>query len=414
MNTIQHITNHKQKERQFLHLLGDALYIGTFGYGGPAVLALAEQRLVHKKGIINEKDFMDTLALIQILPGAIGVTLMGHIGYQAKALWGAILVPAVFALPSFVFITLLSWAYFRFGNLPFVKSMFTGLGALVVALLVNASLLIGRSVFKRITYREYRSIIISAFTFIGFHLLHFDVIWLILFSGLLGFLFFYFTDDPQDTATLNQKAVMISDIGAKPSAPIYYIKHYIPVVMLFFIAIVACLFSPIVADITLTFLKIGALGFGSGFTAIPLIKGVVVDQLNWVSALQFRDGIALGQITPGPVFITASFIGYRVGGIIGAFMAALSVFTPSVVAIVFLSSIHSKIGSLKIVRVTIKGFLSGFFGLLIAITFHFGFDSIIDWKTLAIFAISLLYLLFFKKETIWLILGTIAISLLLV
>lgn len=414
MNMTQRTTNNTQKEMPFLHLLGEALYIGAFGYGGPAVLALAKQRLVHEKGIVREKDFMDALALAQVLPGAIGVTLMGHIGYQANALWGAILLPAVFALPSFIFIILLSWAYFKFGDLYFVKSIFTGLGALVVALLANASLLIGRSVYKRITYREYKGFLISAFTFTGVYFLYLDVIWLILSSGFLGFLFFYFTSEPEDITSLNQRTSVSSNTASGYSSPTYFVKHYIPILVLVLITALACFFSPIIFDIAHTFLKIGALGFGGGFTAIPLIKGIVVDRLNWVSAIQFRDGIALGQITPGPVFITASFIGYHVAGVLGAFIAALAVFTPSVTAIVFLSGIHRKIGSFKSVRVVIKGFLSGFFGLLVATTLHFGFDSIVDWKTWTIFLLALLYLFFFKKDTIWLILGTIAVSLFLV
>lgn len=400
-------------ERPFWCLLKEALYIGTVGYGGPAVLALAKQRLVHEKHIIEEKDFMDALALSQVLPGAIGVTLMGRIGYQVKELWGAILVPAVFALPSLIFITALSWAYFRFGNLPFVKSLFIGLGALVVALLANASVLIGKSVFGKTIFKDYKGLLISALTFTGIYIFHFNVLWLTLFSGLLGFLFFYFTGKLEDIPSQQGNTIMPSRAIGTPATPQRHVKRYIPVVILFFIAGFICLLSPKAVEITNTFLKIGALGFGGGFTAIPLIKGVVVDQLHWMNDIQFRDGIAMGQITPGPVFITAVFIGYHVAGIIGAFMSALAVFTPSVTAIVLLSKIHSKVRSLKAVRVVIKGFLSGFFGLLIAVTLQFGFKSLVDWKTWAIFLVALSYLFFLRKDTIWLILGTIAVSLFL-
>jgi len=406
-------TDCNHTERPFRCLLKEALYIGVVGYGGPAVLALAKQRLVHEKHIIEEKDFMDALALSQVLPGAIGVTLMGRIGYQAKELWGAILVPAVFALPSLVFITALSWAYFRFGDLPFVKSLFTGLGALVVALLANASILIGKSVFGKITFKNYKGILISMFTFTGIYMLHFNVLWLILLSGLLGFLFFYFTGKFEDIPSQEGDTILPPQISMTSVAPQHRIKRYIPVIILFIIAGFICLLSPRAVEIANTFLKIGALGFGGGFTAIPLIKGVVVDQLHWVNEIQFRDGIALGQITPGPVFITAAFIGYHVAGIIGAFVAALAIFTPSVTAIVILSRMHGRVRSLKAVRVVIKGFLSGFFGLLIAVTLQFGFNSLIDWKTWAIFLVASMYLFFLKKDTIWLILGTMVVSLFL-
>lgn len=400
-------------ERPLWCLLREALYIGAVGYGGPAILALAKQRLVHEKHIVEEKDFMDALALSQVLPGAIAVTLMGRIGYQVKDLWGAILVPAVFALPSLIFITALSWAYFRFGNLSFVKSLFTGLGALVVALLANASLLIGKSVFGKITFKSYKGFIISAFTFAGIYIFHFNVLWLILFSGFLGFLFFYFTGEFEYIRPQEGSTVIPSHAAATSAGPQRHVKRYVPVIILFLIAGFICLLSPKAVEITSTFLKIGVLGFGGGFAAIPLIKGVVVDQLHWVNEMQFRDGIAMGQITPGPVFITAAFIGYHVAGIIGAFMAALAIFTPSVTAIVVLSRIHSRVRSLRAVRVVIKGILSGFFGLLIAVTLQFGFSSLVDWKTWVIFLAALSYLFFLKKDTIWLILGTIAVSLFL-
>ena len=130
-----------------------------------------------------------------------------------------------------------------------------------------------------------------------------------------------------------------------------------------------------------TFLKIGALAFGGGFTAIPLIQHVVVDGMHWLDLTAFRDGIALGQITPGPVFITATFIGYKVAGIIGALVATIGIFTPSLAAIILLGRAHAKVQNLKIVKVIIKGFLSGFIGLLLFIIYQFALHSLINWQT---------------------------------
>jgi chromate transporter len=163
----------------------------------------------------------------------------------------------------------------------------------------------------------------------------------------------------------------------------------------------------------LTFLKIGSLAFGGGFTAIPLIQHVIVDGMRWLNLTAFRDGIALGQITPGPVFITATFIGFKVQGIIGALVATIGIFTPSLAAIILVGRAHAKIKNHKIVKVIIKGFLSGFIGLLLAIVYLFGVQSLISWQTWTIFTISTAYLIGWKKDAIWLILGIICVSLLM-
>jgi len=134
--------------------------------------------------------------------------------------------------------------------------------------------------------------------------------------------------------------------------------------------------------------------------------------MRWLDLTAFRDGIALGQITPGPVFITATFIGYKVQGMIGAVIATIGIFTPSLAAMMLLSRAHAKIKDLKIVKTVIRGFLSGFIGLLLFVVLQFGAHSFVNGWTWIVFAISVIYLLGWKKDVVWLILGTIGVSLL--
>jgi len=188
-------------------------------------------------------------------------------------------------------------------------------------------------------------------------------------------------------------------------------QNYLPLLLLAGILATIFWFVSGTWIIYTTFLKIGALAFGGGFTAIPLIQQVVVDGMHWLNLTAFRDGIALGQITPGPVFITATFIGFKVKGIIGALVATIGIFTPSLAAIILLGSVHAKVKNMKIVKVVIKGFLSGFIGLLLAVVYQFGIYSLISWQTWTIFAVSAVYLIGWKKDAIWLILGTIGVSL---
>jgi chromate transporter len=387
-------------------MLRTALYIGTVGYGGPAILALMKKIIVNEKNWISEDEFMNALSLSQILPGAIGVTLLGYIGHKLHKPWGGVLMPLFFVLPSMLAITALSWAYFTYGNLKFVNSVFTGLGALVVALIINATFIMGKSVFPVINLKSYKGIIIAVFSFAGIIFLKLNIIYIILISGILGALFFYFSKEMENKNSGDLK----TEISENSK---FRMQNFLPVLALSAMLFPVFWFISGTWEIFLTFLKIGSLAFGGGFTAIPMIQQVVVDGMKWLNITDFRNGIAMGQITPGPIFITATFIGFKVKGIIGAVIATIGIFTPSIAAIIIIGRAHSKIKNLKIVRSVIKGFLSGFIGLLLAVVYQFGVNSLISWQTWMIFAVSLFYLLIWKKDVLWLIAGIIGVSLII-
>jgi chromate transporter len=398
------------KKPSLLDLCKTTFYIGIIGYGGPAILALMKKTFVHEKEWISEKEFMNALSLAQILPGATGVSVMGYIGFKLHKLWGGILAPILYILPATVTMIILAWAYFTFGNLSFVKALFAGLGSLVVALLINATLILGKSVFKKITTKSWKGLIISLATFVGIFFLKINIIWLILLAGFLGFLFYYFTREFENEKTKSGEALLIEPaiLQREPLS----VKDFIPVILIVLIFVLGLL-MPYTRHLIITFLGIGAFAFGGGFTTIPLIQHQVVDLNNWLTVKQFIDGIALGQITPGPVFITSTFIGYHVANIFGALLATLAIFTPSLVAMIALADIHGRIQNLKIVKVIVKGFLAGFIGLLVAVTLQFAFKSLISWQAWLIFALTIGWLMILNKNSIWAILGTIVLSLII-
>jgi chromate transporter len=394
------------KTPTLFELLKAALYIGTVGYGGPAILASMKKVIVNEKKWISEEEFLNALSLAQILPGATFFNMLGYIGYKLKRFRGGFLAPFAFALPAMVSITLLAWAYFAYGNLKFVHSIFMGLGAMVVALLINATMIMGKSIFPSMDRNSYKGMVIAALSFMGIHFLRWNVVYIILISGAMGALFFYFGKD-------FEPGKKPRNVEAGNDAPkTRGLRFFLPPALLVGGLVIVFWFVVETWTIFSTFGKIGLLAFGGGFTAIPLIQHVVVDGMHWLDLTAFRDGIALGQITPGPVFITATFIGYKVKGIIGAVVATIGIFTPSLVLMMLVSRAHAKIKELKIVKAIIKGFLSGFIGLLLSVVLQFGVESLVDWQTWVVFAVSVLYLLVWKKNVVWLILGTIGVSLL--
>jgi len=144
--------------------------------------------------------------------------------------------------------------------------------------------------------------------------------------------------------------------------------------------------NPVLGQLNLLLMKLGLLAFGGGFTLIPLIQQEVVGRLGWLSTREFMDGIALGQVTPGPIMITATFVGYRIAGVVGAIASTLAVFFPSFLVLVATVPHFDRIKRLRTVQWMLRGVLAGFIGLLVFVLWQFGQASLADWKTWALAA----------------------------
>lgn len=384
-------------------MLKTSLYIGATGYGGPAILAHIKTVIVKEKKWVTDRDFMESLSLSQLLPGAIGVTLMGHLGYKLKKTWGAILMPLGFSFPAFALIISLSWAYLKFGHLSFIKSLFMGLGALVISLLINALFNIGRSVFPTPTWRDWPGILIVSMAFVATYFLHLNIVYQIIIAVGMGLLLY--TQTFKKTTPPEHQPEQSERVYTSPTSTR---EVLIPMVVLS-LFLGAVIVSP-AGSLFLSFMKVGALAFGGGFTSIPLMQQVAVTQHHWVDLMQFRDGIAMGQITPGPVLITAAFIGYTAQGLLGATAAILGIFFPSWLAVLILGAFHSKIKNHPATRAAMKGLLASFLGFILATTVRFGIESLINWQTWTIFVLSGLAIIYYKKDPLWSIAATVIVS----
>jgi len=143
-------------------------------------------------------------------------------------------------------------------------------------------------------------------------------------------------------------------------------------------------FAPVLAQLNLIFMKVDLMAFGGGFTTIPLIQREVVDRFGWVTTREFIDGIALGQVTPGPIVITATFVGYKVGGLLGALLGTIAVFFPSFVILTTLVPYYDRIKRSRPIQVMVRGILAAFLGMLLLVAYHFGREALVDWKTWAL------------------------------
>lgn len=383
-------------------LVRTTLQLGAIGYGGPAILALMKQTLVVKKRWISEREFLNALSLAQALPGATGVTVLGYVGFRLKKLWGGVLAPLGFITPPTLLMIALSWAYFTYGHLQFVRALFTGLGALVVGLLLNASIVLGKAVFPRATWGDWRGMLIAGASFAAAFLLHLNVLWIVVGAAFLGLLLFGLTRShtlpPREQRSEHLTPERLPARAFLPAAIVAAL-------------VLGGLVTPYTRTLMGTFLGIGATAFGGGFGSIPLIQAQVIDAHHWLSTKEFVDGIAMGQVTPGPAFITATFIGYRVAGVIGAITATIAVFIPSVTAIILLADLHARIQNHPATRAVIKGLQAGFIGLILSVTLNFAEKSLLAWPEWLIFIATFIYVGPLKKNSLWAILATIVISL---
>jgi len=401
-----------------LRLAFASLYIGITGYGGgPAIIALMHRYFIDRKQWIDEHDFRIALSLSQVLPGAQAMSVIAFLGFRIRGTLGAIIAPLGLILPATALMILLSAMYFKLGQLAIAQALFTGLSAVVVALLAYVTLFMGR-----VMIRDRRALAIAAGAFLlltAYNMLPFFaarpavarllpvldrlpvVLFVVLTGGMVGLLAY--------------RKVPLPGGDEEPDAQIELPTRGFWLALLGVLALVAAVLvlargTP-AGQLVLALLRVGAFTFGGGYAAIPFFQHEALVSHHWLaSQRQFLDGIALGQVTPGPVLITAAFIGYRVLGVAGALLATLAAFTPGVAAMFVLAHLHEKIRRLQWLQATVRGVVAAFVGLLLSVTIQLGIASLTDWRAILLALVAALVLIVWKKDPIWVILGGALVS----
>ena len=337
--------------------------LGATAYGGPAMIGQIKETTVNRYGWVKEGELMRGVALCQLIPGATMVQIVTYVGYRVRGILGALTAAVAFVLPAFIALLALSAIYFKFHSLWFIQALFKGLGAIVVAILLNACITFGKSILK-----DWKVILIAALSFFAFFF-QWNFVLIFVLAAVVGFVLH--PKIPQTKAAAS----------GGPSLDVKK-KEYLIIALLAAVICLALIVSyvvdPKITDLSLNLSKIGALAFGGGFTAIPLIQYEMVDRFHWLSTKEFLDGIALGQVTPGPILITATFVGYKVSSLLGAFMATLGIFFPSFFILVLLIPYHDRLRGVEKVRMMEQGVLGSFIGMLALVLYNFGKTSLVD------------------------------------
>jgi chromate transporter len=375
--------------------------LGTTAYGGPAMISQIRETAVKRYGWVKEEEFMRGVALCQLIPGATMVQIVTYVGYRVRGIWGALTAAVAFVLPAFIALLFLSAVYFRYHSLWLIQALFKGLGAIVVAIILNACITFGRSVLK-----DWKVVLIAALSFVAFFF-QWNFVLIFLFAAVAGLLLRPKTPLPKAAA---------SGATAGGAALEVMKKEYLVIVSLAALICVALTLSylvdPRITSLSLNLSKIGALAFGGGFTAIPLIQYEMVDRYQWLTTKEFVDGIALGQVTPGPILITATFVGYKVASFLGAFMATLGVFFPSFFILVLLIPYHDRLRGVEKVRMMEQGVLGSFIGMLALVLYNFGRTSLVDIPRI-LMAAAAFFAIYKKVSLPYILLAGGAISILI-
>jgi len=341
------------------------LKLGATAYGGPAMIGQIKQSVVNEYGWIKEQEFLQGMALCQLIPGATNVQMVTYIGYRLRGIWGALASAIAFTLPAFIAIVVLSTIYFRMQTLWFIQALFKGLGAIVVAIILNACINLGWSILK-----DWQVILIAVLSFFGFFF-RLNILLIFILAGVTALLLY-----PKQRKVETEPSSEGLDQITKKSKETFFLGL---LAVLICVGLLLCyLIDPLITYLSLTLLKIGALAFGGGFTMIPLIQYEVVDRFHWLSTKEFLDGIALGQVTPGPIMITATFIGYKLFGLLGALMATIGIFSPSFFILTLLIPYYDRLRGVEIVRTVERGILGSFIGMLGLVLYNFGRITLVD------------------------------------
>ncbi len=356
-------------------------------------------QVVQEKGWLSQKEFLDGLALCQLLPGATVVQLATYVGYRLQKIAGALAAAGAFILPAFVLMLGFSALYCHYGDLSWVKAASKGLSAVVIALLLQA--LWG---FREIIRRHWLDPVIA--------LLALAALW-----GGLNYLLVFLAAALLRLvlgAKVTPAAVEPAAPAGPPLAPGLISLQAAGSALALTLGILGLWhLNHRLGLMTLIFLKVGVVAFGGGYAMIPILQWEMVDHLSWLSLRQFLDGILLGFVTPGPIIITATFIGYWIGRLPGALVATVAIFLPPILLIIFLTPFYQKIKEGRWVRPMIQGVLAALVGMLVLVTAQMGLAALTDLKSLALMTAASLALMVLRLNLLWVVAAAACLSLLI-
>lgn len=387
------------------------LKIGCIAFGGfTALIAVVENDIIKKRNLMKTEDMLDGISLAMLLPGPVAVNVVAFVGYRLRSGMGAFVSAFGVILPSFFLLIALSHIYLTYGEIPTVSKAFSGFIPAVTAIIINTAWGMSK---KAVTDMSRVAIALVAAAVLlgigGFYI----TLMIILVAGGTGLLM-YRTNPPaaKEDGTQTPEGAALFRSGFSRFKFILSLCVLGIFILLFSIPLPG-LGNDSLARIFTTFSGMSLMLFGGGFVFIPLIQEIVVQGMHWVTQPEFTSAIAMGQVTPGPILISAAFIGYKIQGLAGGALATFAIFFPPALLMVTASQVLDRIKRSKTMQAALQGIRAAVVGMVFAAAVVIGKGSPFHWVSLVIFLGCMAALVRFKIDIVWIIPGAGILGMLL-
>lgn len=380
---------HKQREEKRQTgadggLAAPFLRLGLTAFGGPAAhIAMMEEEFVRRRAWLTRGEFLDMLGATNLIPGPSSTEMAIHIGHQRAGWKGLVAGGMCFLLPAFLITIAVAWAYVRFGSLPQVQGVMYGVKPVIIAVVLHALWGLGRTAIRN------GFLVAVALAATCAALLGANTLVVLIGAGVLTMARRWIAEQGLVVAAIPSAAGSLVASGVVPVA----------------------LAQSSLLGLFLFFVKVGAILFGSGYVLLAFLQADLVDRLHWMTQAQLFDAIAIGQLTPGPVSSTATFIGYLLGGTKGAIVATVGIFLPSFFFVAASRPLIPRIRRSKIAGAFLDGVNVGAVALMAAVTWQLSRAALVDLTTAVVAVVSALLLIFFRINSAWLIFAGGAVGL---
>ncbi|MFI7705361.1 chromate efflux transporter [Nonomuraea sp. NPDC049480] len=361
------------------------LKLGVIAFGGPAAhTAMMRDELVRRRGWVSDQRFVDLMGATNLIPGPNSTELAIHLGYDRARWRGLISAGVCFILPAALMVTALAWAYVTYGSTPAAEGLLYGIVPAVIAIIAHALFGLLRTVVKTVWLG------VLAVAALAAYLLGVNELLVLAVGAVLAAAARVLRSPPGRGARHGVLAAPLLTFGG---SPVFTDPTGGQLVQLF-----------------VTMLKIGSVLYGSGYVLLAFLRGDFVDRLGWITNQQLIDAVSIGQVTPGPVFTTATFLGYMIAGPLGAFLATVAIFLPSFVFVGLLTKLTDKLRSSEWTSALLDGLNAAALALMAGVSYQLGRTAIIDPLTAVIAVVTLVLLWKTRLNNAWFIAGGAAVG----
>lgn len=338
--------------------------LGCIAFGGPAShIAMMEDEVVTKRKWMTRQHFLDLIGATNLIPGPNSTEMTMHCGYERAGWKGLLAAGGLFILPAVSITLLFAWLYVKYGDLPNVQPIIYGIKPAVIAVILSASFKLGKKALKSVELGILGILTIAACIY------GLNEITVLFGCGLIGLLLYYVKKG------VNRPAIIVP---------------------FFLLQVAPNMVSTSTIKIFFTFLKVGAILYGSGYVLFAFLDAELVST-GLMTRPELMDAVAVGQVTPGPVLSTATFIGYQLGGFPGALAATVGIFIPSFIFVTLLNPLIHRIRKSPALSAFLDTVNIAAVGVILAVCYEMAIDSLTDWRTIVIALLSIVAVFGFKK-----------------